>query len=191
MTRLRLLLRAVTIVSAACVLVACATDRDVGTPISIASSPTTTAPRSASPAIAPPSLLAPQPTDIPVSRAGTGCTPTFSDDLSPTYKANAPPRTVVGRGHRLRGTVRSSRDCAPIVHATLELWPEAPNGDHPDRLRATIFTDDAGAYTFECEPTDHIHMRVSADGYRTITSNAYHPGGRVVGTFDIVLAPAG
>jgi protocatechuate 3,4-dioxygenase beta subunit len=89
----------------------------------------------------------------------------------------------------LTGVVRSSLDCAPIANARLELWPEFPGKDHPDEARATVFTDSAGRYRFECDPPDHIHMRISAQGYRILGQNSYHPNGQAEGTFDIVLVP--
>jgi protocatechuate 3,4-dioxygenase beta subunit len=82
-------------------------------------------------------------------------------------------------------------NCAPIPGAKLELWPEGPDGGHPDEYRSTVFADTSGAYRFECNPTDHIHMRISAPGYRTIASNAYHTQGQPEGVFDIVLEPDG
>lgn len=121
---------------------------------------------------------------------GLTCRPTFADELSPTYKPDAPVRNSVGKGRLLTGTVKSSLDCGPIRQAKLELWTENGKGEHPDEYRATIFTNAAGMYQFECNPTDHIHMRISATGYRTIASNAYHPGGQTHGNFDIVLTPA-
>jgi protocatechuate 3,4-dioxygenase beta subunit len=85
--------------------------------------------------------------------------------------------------------VRSSLDCAPIANAQIELWPEYAGQGHLDEARARIFTDKEGRYRFECDPPEHIHMRISADGYQTIAQNSYHPNGQVEGRFDIVLAP--
>ncbi len=140
-----------------------------------------------------------RPAAVPTSTASStprmsppvACTPTMADDLSPSYRPGASVRASVGRGHILSGIVRSGRDCAPLAGARLELWPEAPGGDHPESSRATLFTDRAGAYRFECDPPDHIHMRATAPGHRAFASNAYHPQGRALGTFDIVLAPDG
>ena len=129
---------------------------------------------------------------LPASRTpvtASRCTPTLGDDLSPSYKPDSPVRSVVGHGHILTGIVRSSATCAPIPEVKIELWPEDPGGGHPDEYRATVFTDSSGAYYFECNPTDHIHMRISAQGYRTIASNNYHPEGQPQGDFDIVLKP--
>jgi protocatechuate 3,4-dioxygenase beta subunit len=89
----------------------------------------------------------------------------------------------------LTGVVLSSADCQPIAHAKLEFWPEEEELGHPDSSRATFFTDQNGHYRFECTPPEHIHMRISAEGYRPIGVNSYHPNGQSEGTFDIVLQP--
>src|SRR5687768_116766 len=62
------------------------------------------------------------------------------DALSPSYRPGAPVREVVGQGHVLTGTVRSSRDCAPVAGARVELWPEIAGQGHPDGQRATVLT---------------------------------------------------
>lgn len=142
------------------------------------------------PALASPAFtktLPPKPTLPTINKVA--CRPTFSDPASPTYRADAPIRSIVGQGLVLRGVVRSSQDCGPIAAAKLEFWPEAPDGGHPDQFRSTLFTDQAGAYQFQCNPTDHIHMRISAAGFTTIFSNAYHPHGKTEDNFDIVLVP--
>ncbi len=101
-----------------------------------------------------------------------------------------PVRSSVGQGHIVRGSVRSSQGCGPIPNAKVELWPEV-DGGHPDVYRATVFTGGAGEYSFEGPATDHIHMRISAPGFRAIFSNLYHPEGRSEGRFDVVLVPDG
>jgi protocatechuate 3,4-dioxygenase beta subunit len=117
------------------------------------------------------------------------CKPTLDDGVSPSYKPNAPERTVVGQGHVVTGVVLSSVDCKPIANAKLEFWPEEEGLGHPDSSRATFFTDKDGRYRFECNLPAHIHMRISAPGFRTIGVNSYHPEGKAEGTFDIVLEP--
>lgn len=133
----------------------------------------------------------PIPTTVPTATAAVRvrCTPTLDDGLSPSYQPNAPARDSVGTGHVLTGVVRSSADCAPIANAMLEFWPEYEDEGHPDDARATLYTTQDGSYRFECNPPGHIHMRISAPGYRTLAQNSYHPGGAAQGTFDIVLAP--
>jgi protocatechuate 3,4-dioxygenase beta subunit len=117
------------------------------------------------------------------------CRPTLNDGVSPSYKPDAPERTVVGQGHIVTGVVLSSVDCKPIANAKLEFWPEEEGLGHPDSSRATFFTDLEGRYRFECNLPEHIHMRISVPGYRTIGVNSYHPEGRAEGTLDLVLEP--
>jgi len=115
--------------------------------------------------------------------------PTVDDGVSPSYRTGSPIRSVVGKGHVLTGVVVSAFDGSPIANAKVELWPEYAGRGHPDDARATVFTDKSGRYRFQCDPPEHIHMRVSADGYVTIGQNNYHPDGRSMGKFDIVLRP--
>lgn len=117
------------------------------------------------------------------------CKPTLDDGVSPSYKPDAPERTVVGQGHVVTGVVRSSVDCQPISNVKLEFWPEEEGLGHPDSSRATFFTDRDGRYRFDCKMPGHIHMRTSAPGYKTIGVNSYHPEEQAEGTFDIVLEP--
>ena len=117
------------------------------------------------------------------------CNPTLDDGVSPSYKPDMPERTTVGTGHILTGVVLSSADCQPIPNARLEFWPEEEGLGHPDASRATFYSDQNGHYRFECNPPHHIHMRISAPGYRTIGVNSYHPEGQAEGIFDIVLVP--
>ena len=118
------------------------------------------------------------------------CNPTLDDGVSPSYIPNAPERTIVGQGLVVTGVVLSNETCKPIANAKLEFWPEEEGLGHPDSSRATFFTDQNGQYRFECNPPDHIHMRISAPGFRTIGINSYHPNGQAEGIFDIVLEPA-
>lgn len=117
------------------------------------------------------------------------CKPTLDDGVSPSHKPDAPERTVVGQGHVVTGIVLSSANCKPIANAKLEFWPEEEGLGHPDSARATFFTDQDGRYRFKCNPPEHIHMRISAQGYKMIGVNSYHPEGQAEGTFDIVLEP--
>ncbi len=123
------------------------------------------------------------------SAEGNVLEPTRDDGLSPSYEPGAPVRSVVGTGHVLTGSVVSSRDGSPIGGARLELWPEYADRGHPDEARATVVTDRSGRYRFQCDPPEHIHMRITAPGYVGIAQNSYHPEGRSQATFDVVLRP--
>ena len=133
-----------------------------------------------------PATPIPSPTFVKATKT---CTPTLDDGVSPSYAPNTPERAVVGKGHVLTGVVLSGAGCQPIAGAKLEFWPEEEGRGHSDSSRGTFFTDQEGRYRFECNQPEHIHMRISAEGYRTIGVNSYHPNGQAEGTFDIVLQP--
>ena len=127
---------------------------------------------------------------------GTKCQPTPSDYLGPFYKAGAPVRSSVGKGYDLMGWVMSSATCAPIPHARLELWLANPDGSYDDDHRATIMADETGEYKFESNfppgyfgRPPHIHIRISAEGFKTLVTQHYPAHGQATGDFDIVLVP--
>lgn len=124
------------------------------------------------------------------------CKPTEPDALGPFYKPGAPVRASVGKGYVLSGVVQLSPTCRPIVGAQLEFWLAGPDGNYDDAHRATVFSDEAGAYRFESNfpprysfRPPHIHMRVSAPGYKTLVTQHYPREGQSRGTFDLVLEP--
>ncbi|UCD80172.1 MAG: hypothetical protein JSW26_01695 [Desulfobacterales bacterium] len=127
---------------------------------------------------------------------GTTCEPTPSDYLGPFYKANAPVRSSVGEGYKLMGVVTSSANCVPISNARIELWLTNPNGSYDDDHRATIYSDETGEYSFNSNfppgysgRPPHIHIRISAEGFKTLTTQHYPTRGQTTGEFDIVLVP--
>jgi protocatechuate 3,4-dioxygenase beta subunit len=123
-----------------------------------------------------------------------GCTPTPPDAMGPFYKPNAPLRDSVGKGYELNGRVMSSMDCSPIPQAQIELWMAGPEGDYKDDYRATVISDESGQYRFESHlpPSylsrpPHIHMRVTADGFKTLITQHYPEAGSKKGELDLVL----
>ncbi|HEV2825770.1 MAG TPA: carboxypeptidase regulatory-like domain-containing protein [Actinomycetota bacterium] len=134
----------------------------------------------------------PVPSTAPPAAASGACAPSYEepDALSPSYRPGAPVRAVVGQGHVLTGTVHSSRDCAPVAGARVELWPEIAGQGHPDGQRATVVTGADGGYRFQSDPPEHIHMLVAAEGFEPLASNRYHPEGGQRGRFDILLTPS-
>ncbi|MGD1974135.1 MAG: hypothetical protein PVH37_01065 [Desulfobacterales bacterium] len=126
----------------------------------------------------------------------TKCEPTPEDYLGPFYKAGAPFRSRVGEGYQLTGHVMSSGNCTPIAEAVIELWLTGPDGSYDDDHRATIFPNDSGQYQFESNfppgysgRPPHIHIRVSANGFRTLVTQHYPSAGQKAGEFDLVLVP--
>lgn len=125
------------------------------------------------------------------------CTPTPPDALGPYYQPGAPVRSEVGQGYTLTGAVRSAEDCAPIPGAKIEFWLAGPQGEYKDRYRATVFADSRGAYRFESvvpgryfSRPPHIHLRVSADGFRTLVTQHYPEESASAAQWDLVLVPA-
>lgn len=131
------------------------------------------------------------------SSAATSCEPTREEGEGPYYKAGAPERSSVGTGHLLLGVVRSLDKCMPVAGARIEFWQVGPNAQYDDDHRATTFSDGSGSYRFEGNfppgyegLPPHIHIRVTAEGHKLLTTQYYPKEGDTVGTFDIVLVPS-
>jgi protocatechuate 3,4-dioxygenase beta subunit len=125
------------------------------------------------------------------------CPPTPQDALGPFYKPDAPMRSAVGQGYVLTGTVRSSKDCSAVDGARIEFWLAGPNGRYDDDHRATLLSGKSGGYRFESNfpppysgRRSHIHIRVSAPGYKALVTQHYPDRGRTEGEFDLVLIPS-
>lgn len=133
------------------------------------------------------------------SRAEAGekrCRPTPPDSLGPFYKPGAPQREKVGSGYRLGGVVRSAETCLPIPGARIEFWMAGPDGEYDDAYRATVYARENGGYRFQSHyppgyygRPPHIHVRVAAEGFETLTTQHYPSPGAVQADFDFVLQP--
>jgi protocatechuate 3,4-dioxygenase beta subunit len=129
-------------------------------------------------------------------KGGRPCPPTPPDALGPFYQPEAPVRDRVGRGYVLQGVVRSAPDCAPLAGARLEFWLAGPDGHYGDDHRATLLAGKDGAYRFESNfppgyggRPPHIHLKVSAPGFKTLVTQHYPQAGAAQGTMDLVLSP--
>lgn len=127
----------------------------------------------------------------------TTCKPTEPDMLGPFYKSGAPVRSSVGRGYVMTGIVKSSEDCSVIKGARTEFWLVNPGGSYDDDHRATVFSDAAGSYRFESNVPKpysgrppHIHIMVSAEGYKTLVTQYYPEKGKTRASLDLVLIPS-
>jgi protocatechuate 3,4-dioxygenase beta subunit len=124
------------------------------------------------------------------------CKPTEPDMLGPMYKPDAPVRSAVGKGYVLSGAVKSSTDCSPVKGAKIEFWLAGPDKGYDDEHRATMFSDASGAYRFESNfppgyfgRPPHIHVKVSAPGFKTLVTQHYPEKGHTQAVFDLVLVP--
>jgi protocatechuate 3,4-dioxygenase beta subunit len=127
--------------------------------------------------------------------APSSCTPTRSDSLGPYYDPGAPVRSKVGTGgYVLTGGVLAARTCRPLARVRIELWLANEQGEYDDAHRATVFSRRNGGYRFESNRpvgyggrAPHIHVRVTARGFRTLVTQHYPRGTRRSATFNIVL----
>lgn len=124
------------------------------------------------------------------------CQPTREDEMGPFYRSGAPLRSRIGEGYLLTGNAKSAVDCAPIASALVELWQAGPDGRYDDAHRAAIITGEAGYYQLETDfPGEyftrppHIHIRVSAPGFKTLVTQHYLERGTAKANFDLVLTP--
>jgi len=124
------------------------------------------------------------------------CPPTPADSEGPFYKPDAPMRSSVGKGYVLSGAVKSAKDCADIPGARIEFWLAAPDGNYDDEHRATLLTDPSGRYAFESNfppkytsRPPHIHIRVTADGFKTTVTQHYPEKGSSKGDLVLVMVP--
>jgi hypothetical protein len=128
---------------------------------------------------------------------GIDCEPTTYDALGPYYKLGAPVRSIVGTGYVLSGLVLSSSDCNVIAGARVEFWLAGPQGRYSDEYRATVFSDGEGHYQFESDypgiypgRPPHIHIRISAKGYKTHVTQHYPAKNSTADTLHLVIVPA-
>jgi protocatechuate 3,4-dioxygenase beta subunit len=127
--------------------------------------------------------------------ARSACTPTRADQLGPYYEPGAPVRSKVGSGgYVLTGRVLAARTCRALARARIELWLVNEQGEYDDAHRATVFSRRTGRYRFESNRPvgyggrpPHIHVRVTARGFRTLVTQHYPRGTRQGATFNLVL----
>jgi protocatechuate 3,4-dioxygenase beta subunit len=127
------------------------------------------------------------------SDAAARCAPTRADALGPFYEPGAPVRSRVGSGYVLSGRVLTT-SCRAIPRARIEVWLVNPRGEYDDAHRATVIARRDGRYRFESNRPPgyggrppHIHVRVSARGFRTLVTQHYPRGPRNRATFNLVL----
>jgi catechol 1,2-dioxygenase len=122
------------------------------------------------------------------------CRATAPDSLGPFYEPGAPVRSRVGTGYVLRGRVLSAATCLRVRAARIEFWLVNDQGEYDDAHRATVLAGAGGRYRFESNRPiaygprpPHIHIRVSARGFRTLVTQHYPGRGRASAVFDLVL----
>ena len=127
-------------------------------------------------------------------RVAASCRLTRADSLGPFYVPGAPVRSSVGRGYVLRGTVRAAGTCRAIPRARIEFWLVNGQGRYDAAHRATVLASRSGRYRFTSNKPvgyggrpPHIHVRVTARGYRTLVTQHYPRPAQRSARFDLVL----
>jgi protocatechuate 3,4-dioxygenase beta subunit len=130
----------------------------------------------------------------PGPTGASACRPTRPDALGPFYEPGAPVRSSVGSGYVLSGRVLAARTCRAIPRARIELWLANPQGEYDDAHRATVIAGRRGGYRFESNKPPsyqsrppHIHLRVTARGFRTLVTQHYPRANRASAVFNLVL----
>ena len=127
-------------------------------------------------------------------QAQSACRATSPDSLGPFYEPGAPVRSKIGSGYVLTGRVLRAGRCSAVPRARIEVWLANDAGEYDDAHRATLFATRRGAYRFESNKPPgyssrppHIHVRVTARGYRTLVTQHYPRGNATRAVFNIVL----
>jgi len=130
------------------------------------------------------------------SAAQPACAPTRPDSLGPFYEPDAPERNETGQGLMIVGTVRSARDCQPLVAAVIEWWSANPHGDYDAAHRARQRVNADGHYQYSTDMPGrypgrppHVHVRVTAPGHRALVTQVYPQPGQTALNVDLVLVP--
>lgn len=118
------------------------------------------------------------------------CTLTPAETEGPYYSAGAPAKTNLAAdtasGTRLTvsGLVLD-QNCQPLKNATVDVWQADASGKYDNSgftLRGKVTTDAVGRYTFTTVVpglypgrTQHIHVKITPQGGKTLTTQLYLP----------------
>jgi protocatechuate 3,4-dioxygenase beta subunit len=129
--------------------------------------------------------------------AAPRCRPTPEDVEGPFYRPGAPERTATGSGLAVSGRILGAPDCRPLPDGRIEWWHADPSGEYNEAHRGSQGAGPDGTYRFTTDfpgqypgRPPHIHFKVFAPGYRTLTTQFYLRGRPEDAVFTIVLAPA-
>ena len=120
------------------------------------------------------------------------CRATSSAVKGPYWRPDAPFTTDLvrpgGQVITVHGVIRSAKTCKPVAGALLDLWQADHHGEYDDVLgRARVRSGSDGAFAFRTiKPAPygspgfmrpaHIHLVLSAEGHRSLTTQLYFEG---------------
>lgn len=130
---------------------------------------------------------------LPFAAAQTtaaSCTLTPAETEGPYYSAGAPAKANLaadakqGTQLTVSGQVLDQR-CQPLKNATVDVWQADASGQYDNsgfNLRGKVKTDASGKYSFTTVVpgqypgrTQHIHIKVTPEGGKTLTTQLYLP----------------
>jgi protocatechuate 3,4-dioxygenase beta subunit len=171
-------------------LAACAGSSPSSTPATSSTASGTTAP-TASDAAAPGAAVATPDAATTSPTCTAPATATIAETEGPYYKAGAPESadlttdSMTGTRLTLTGYVVTT-DCTPLANAKVEIWQADSAGNYDNSgytLRGYVLTDGNGQFAIKTVVpgeypgrTEHIHVKVTPDGGATLTSQLYFPG---------------
>jgi hypothetical protein len=121
------------------------------------------------------------------------CQSNVSNMPPPSVRPDGTANGDAGKRRTLSGSVRSSAGCMPIGGAKIEFWPSGEDAADDRAKRAPLFADANGKYRLQCDlpaaDGAYIYLRVSADGYATLTTQYQPEPSQAESEFDIVLEP--
>lgn len=130
---------------------------------------------------------------FPLVGYAESCIPTPHRTTGTHYKPVTEQRINVSQGVIVRGQILQSPDCAPVANARVAHWQAGEDGRYQDQLRAYLFTDENGRFSFETEWPNlrppHIHFIVTADGYERLETQWVGGKRQDVIEFNMVLDP--
>ena len=126
-------------------------------------------------------------------------TPVHAEDCTPTqpmfqgthHKPITQKKEELGKGLIVTGRILSTKGCKSIKGAKVAHWQAGDQGRYIDELRAYSYSKHDGDYYFSTQRpaamSPHIHFTVTANGYKSVTTQWV--GDEVVSNivFDIVL----
>lgn len=118
------------------------------------------------------------------------CIPTPHRTTGTHYSPVTVEKTNISKGVIFQGRILNTA-CQPVTHAKVAHWQAGKDGRYSDRLRAFLFTDDAGFFKFETEWPNlnppHIHFIVTEDGYEILETQWIGSSPQTHIEFDLVL----
>ena len=130
-------------------------------------------------------------TGVSAGAIASDCIPTPHRTTGTHYEPVTEHKGDIGKGLVFRGRVLASPDCTPVANAKVAHWQAGINGRYRDNLRAYLFTDAQGRFSFATEwpnlTPPHIHFIVTKNGYDVLETQWIGGAPEKAVSFDMVI----